>query len=269
MLLSKIILTVIQMNDSFKNHLLNALSKNVRGDGRKLDEFREIEIEYGISKTAEGSARVKFGDTEVVAGVKLLVSEPYPDTPDEGSIMVNAELLPLSNPEFEAGPPSIESIELARVIDRGIRESKAIDLKKLSIIPGEKCWTVSVDICTLNDDGNLLDASALAALAALKNALFPEYNDGEVNYKKKTDKKVPLEKLPISVTVFKLGNNLLVDPSPEEERWFDARLTVASLEDKSICALQKGGDKELSFDELSKMLDMALEKADVLRKHVS
>ncbi len=256
------------MNDSFKRHLLNALSKNVRSDGRKLDEFRNVEIEYGISKTAEGSARVKFGDTEVVAGVKLLLSEPYPDTPDEGSIMVNAELLPLSNPEFEAGPPSIESIELARVIDRGIRESKAIDLKKLAIVPGEKCWTVSVDICTLNDDGNLLDASALATLAALKDTVFPEYSNGEVNYKKKTDKRLVLEKLPITVTVFKLGGSLLVDPLPEEEQWLDARLTVASLEDNSICALQKGGNVELSFDELSKMLDIAIQKAAELRKHL-
>ena len=59
-------------------------------------------VEYGVSaKSAEGSAKVTMGDTVVVAGVKMEFGQTYPDTPDEGSIMVSAELLPLSSPEYE------------------------------------------------------------------------------------------------------------------------------------------------------------------------
>ena len=119
------------MKEELKEHINNSLKEDVRLDGRKKEEFRKIEIETGVIKTAEGSARVKCGNTEVIAGVKLDVGEPFPDIPDEGVLMVGAELLPLSNPEFESGPPSTESIEVARVIDRGIRESQAIDTKKL------------------------------------------------------------------------------------------------------------------------------------------
>ena len=98
------------MNDDMKAHIVSSLSKGIRVDNRKNDEYRKIEVETGAYKTAEGSARVKIGETEVLAGVKLSVEQPYPDRPDEGTIMVNSELLPMANPEFEAGPPGIWSI---------------------------------------------------------------------------------------------------------------------------------------------------------------
>ena len=194
------------MNDAVKKHIMRGLEKGVRADGRKLIEMRDISIETGASKNAEGSARVKIGDSEVIAGVKLAVESPFGDTSDQGNLMVNAELLPLSSSRFEVGPPSIEGILLARVIDRGIREAHAIDVKKLCIKQGDKVWSVSVDICTINDDGNLLDASALAAMAAIKDAVYPEYDmeTNSVNYSKKTTKKLPLAKEPVQVTVHKI-----------------------------------------------------------------
>ncbi len=248
-----------------RQNILKSLDKGFRIDGRKFDEYRDISVEYGISQNAEGSARVRIGKTEVVAGVKMLVDKPYPDKPDEGSLMIGAELLPLSNPEFELGPPGIWAIEIARVVDRGIRESNAIDTKKLCIEAGEKVWIVSVDICTINDEGNLLDASALATLAAIKNAVFPAFDGNAVDYKTKTDKKIPLVKEPIEVTVVKIGKHFIVDPTTEEENALDARLTVASTEDGKICALQKGGDETLSSEEIFRMIDIALDRAKLLR----
>jgi len=253
------------MNSEFKEHLLSSLAQNIRLDGRKLDEYRKIEVEFGISNTAEGSAKVTIGDTIVLAGVKMLVQQPYPDKPDEGTIMVNAELLPMSNPDFEPGPPKDEAIELARVVDRGIRESAAIDVKKLLIKKGEKCWVVSIDIVTVNAAGNLFDAAALAAIAAIKDTFFPVYENDEINYKKKTEQRLPLVKTPISVTVLKLGGSYLVDPLPDEEAACDARLTVAATEGGNLCALQKGGDQTLTMEDISRMVDLALEKATYLR----
>ena len=257
------------MNDN-KNHLLNSLSKNIRLDGRKSDEFRPVKVEYGISPSAEGSARVTIGDTVVIAGVKMSLETPYPDTPNKGNFMVNVELLPLSSPDFESGPPSIEAIELARVTDRGIRESNAIDTEKLCIKAGEKVWGVIVDICTINDDGNLFDASSLATLAAIKDAKFPKTVKVDdvmtVDYHEKTKDKVPLVKSPIGVTIWKMGNVLLADPTREEQKFFDARLTVASMQDGTLCAMQKGGDAALTSEEVSQMIDLALKKAKELRK---
>ncbi len=257
------------MKEENKNYIIKYLKEGRRFDGRKIDEFREVEIEYDISKSAEGSARVKIGGTEVLAGVKMAIESPYPDTPDQGNLMVGAELLPLSNPEFESGPPSIDSIELSRVVDRGIREAKAIDTKKLVIEKGEKVWSIMIDIVPINDEGNLFDAAGLAAIAALKTTKFPEYKDDKIDYKKKTNKNLPLNKVPIPITILKIGEYFIVDPSIEEQKNIDARLTVTTTSDGQLCALQKGGDMPLTSEDIEKMMDLAILKSGNLRKILS
>jgi len=257
---------VKKMSESQKAHIISLLDAGTRLDGRKLTEYRkDISIERGFTKTAEGSARVKIGETEVLVGVKLEVGRPYPDSPDQGSIMINTELLPLSSPKFETGPPGIQAIEMARVIDRGIRESHSIDFKKLCIEEGESCWIVIIDVCTLNDAGNLFDAASLGALAAVQDAVFPKVVDGKPVYKEKTDEHVPLDHTPVLVNVCKIGKHLVVDPLPEEEEVVDSRIAVVSMEDGNLCALQKGGDEPISSEYLDKMLDLGLEKAKELR----
>ena len=255
------------MIDRLRSHLVKLLNEGRRLDGRSdlLSYRAPLKVEYGISKTAEGSAKVTLGDTEVLCGVKLEVGTPYPDAADKGTIMVGAELVPMSNPNFEPGPPTIKAVELARVVDRGIRESKALDFKKLCIKEGEKAWTVIIDIVTLNDDGGLMDASALAALAALKDTKFPVFDGVNIDYKKKSDKGIELDKEPIAVTVYKVGTHLIVDPTNEEDEASDARLTITTTTDGTICALQKGGDSPLTEEDVNKMMDIALDKAKFLR----
>ena len=251
-----------------KETIVQLAKENKRLDGRKLDEYRSpIAIETNISWTAEGSARVQIGNTVVLSGVKLSIEKPYNDTPDEGGITVNAELLPLSSPDYEPGPPGIKAIELARVTDRGLREAKAIDFKKMCIIPGEKAWFLTIDIISMNDAGNLFDAATLAAVAALKSARFPKVNPetGAIDYHTKTEEKLPLLRGPLSVTVYKINGSLLVDPITEEEQSYDARLTVASDEKGTISAMQKGGAHPFTVEEISKIIDLALEKAKFLR----
>ncbi len=254
------------MEEDFKEQVKRALSEGIRFDGRKLLDFRKLEVETGIIETAEGSSRVKLGDTEILCGIKLEVGTPYPDTPSEGTISVNAELLPLSSPEFESGPPGEEATEVARVVDRGIREAKTLDFKKLCIEEGKKAWIVNIDLCTINNAGNLIDASGIAALAALKNARMPEFDGEKVDYKKKTNKKLPLTRLPLPCTVIKIGDKFLVDPSSEEETVTEARLTVAVTEKNTLCALQKGGDYPITEKDVSSMVDIAIETTGKLRE---
>lgn len=254
------------MNKSERDHINEALKKGIRLDGRKKDEFRPITIEVGMLFTAEGSAKVTCGDTEVIAGVKMDVMKPYADTQDQGVMMFGAELLPLSSPEFESGPPAIESIEVARVIDRGIREGHAMDTKKLCIRPGELVWNVMVDVVPLNYDGNLIDLGGLASLAAIYNARMPRLENDKVVSGSKTEEGIPMEHMPLPITIIKIGDNLLVDPTEVEYESADARLTVAVLEDGNLCAMQKGGDASLTVKDLNEMLDLAISKSKELRQ---
>ncbi|VVB83224.1 Exosome complex component Rrp42 [uncultured archaeon] len=246
------------------------MNQGKRFDGRKLDEFRELTIETGISKNAEGSARVRLGKTEVLVGIKMDVSEPYADSRDEGNLMVTAEFLPLSSPRLDLGPQPFDSLELARVIDRGIRESHYIDLKKLCIEEGKKVWTVMIDIYTINDDGNLMDAAGIGAVAALKNSRIPEYNSetGKTKFGEWTDKKISLEKeIPVSLTVHKVGNNLIVDPTKEEEDISETRVTICSS-NGIVHSMQKGNSKELTIEEFNKVLDLVEKTESELAKQL-
>ncbi len=254
------------MHDELKAHVHGLLAKGTRLDGRKFLDYRDVKVIKGYIPSAEGSAYVKIGDTELIVGVKMTVDKTYPDTPNEGGIVVGAELYPLSSPEFESGPPSIQAVELSRVVDRGIRESKCIDFESLCITPGEKAWFLVIDICTLNDCGNLFDAAALGALAALQDVKFPTYDGKKLDYKTKTGKKLEVVKNPLSVTVYKIGEHFIVDPDFEEEKVYDGRLTVAVEQNGTLCALQKGGDAPLSEEEVVAMIDIASQKTQELRK---
>ncbi|MBT7902875.1 exosome complex protein Rrp42 [Candidatus Woesearchaeota archaeon] len=254
------------MNGELRQEVRKLLQQDTRLDGRKHNETRPISIEFGVTRNAEGSAKVTIGETVVISGVKMEVMKPYPDTPNKGSMMVNCELYPMSSPEFQSGPPDIHSIELARITDRGIRESEAIDFKKWCIVEGEKSWMSIVDVCTINDSGNLYDAVALAAMAALLDAKYPGFDGEKIDYKTKTDEKLPIDKIPVTVTVFKYGDNILVDPAFQEEKVYDSRLTVSILEDDSICSFQKGGAGAVSTEELLSMIDLAIVTSKQYRK---
>jgi exosome complex component RRP42 len=249
--------------------VVDMLATGRRVDDRGLNDFREIKLEVGLIERACGSALINLGKTKVMVGVKVEEGEPFPDTPDEGVLTVNAELVPLASPSFEPGPPNENAIELARVVDRGIRESKAIDLKRLCIQPKKKVFVVFVDVYVLDHDGNLIDASSIASLAALASAKMNDYEveDGEVVYKSGL-RSLPIQNHPVSVTLAKIGRSLVVDPSLDEEQVTTARLTVISDNDGRICAMQKGGAGVLSIEEVKQGVAVALSKAPEIRLKV-
>jgi len=246
------------------------LEEGKRFDGRKPYEFREIIIEKNVSDKAEGSVRVRLGKTEVIVGIKMGVSEPYPDSPTKGNLMVTAEMLPLSSPRFELGPPKFEAIELGRVTDRGLRESGFIDLEKLCIIEGKKVWNVFVDVYSINDDGNLMDAATIGAIAALKLAKIPKYDKKEqkVIFDELTDESLPLtDKTPVAISVHKLGSSLLIDPTREEEDLSECRVTVSSNKGV-ISSLQKSESTALEIDEIKKIFEIAEEASEKVLKEI-
>ncbi|HVY01417.1 MAG TPA: exosome complex protein Rrp42 [Candidatus Nanoarchaeia archaeon] len=241
-----------------------------RFDGRKLLDSRKIDVSFDVSNKAEGSARVKIGKTEVVAGIKLQVGAPYPDSLDKGNLMVSGDLLPLASPRYEVGPPKFTAIELPRLVDRAVRESHMIDLKKLVIKEGEKVWTVIIDVYPINDDGNLLEAASIAAVAALKKTMIPAIDEnGKIDYHAPSKTPLPLAEgvEPISISIFKLGDHLILDPTREEEEACDVRVTfgVAKHSGKHyIHSAQKSGETVFTRKELESIMEILPKKFDEL-----
>ncbi|MCS7123192.1 MAG: exosome complex protein Rrp42 [Candidatus Aenigmarchaeota archaeon] len=249
-------------------YLLKLLRNGKREDGRGLNEFRKISFKTGIIKKAEGSAVVNFGNTSVIAGVKLDVGEPFSDSPNEGILIVNAEFSPIAAPFFEPGPPDENAIELARIVDRGIRGSNLIDFEKLCIKEGEKVWIVYIDIHTINNDGNLIDVSFLASILALKTTLMPKY-EGKIIREEKVDK-LPLRNyFPINISTYKAENILFIDPSLKESNLAEACLSICIRDDDKINSVQKIGSGSFSFEEIEKIFNLTKTKAREIRNLLS
>ncbi|WP_461863418.1 exosome complex protein Rrp42, partial [Thermococcus sp.] len=155
------------MASIMRDHILELLKEGKRIDGRGLEDYRELEIKTNVIEKAEGSAWVRLGNTQVLVGIKVDMGEPFPDLPEKGVMTTNIELVPLASPTFEPGPPDENAIELARVVDRGIRESQAIELEKLAIVPGKLVRVIFIDVHVLDHDGNIVDAAGIGAIAAL------------------------------------------------------------------------------------------------------
>ena len=266
-----------------KRDYLTKLAENgKRTDGRQFDEFRKIEIETGVVSKAEGSAKVKIGNTQVIAGIKMDIGEPYPDTPDQGAMSTAAELIPLASPDFESGPPREDAIELARVVDRGIRESELIEVENLCIETGEKVWIVFIDIHIIDYDGNLFDTASLASLAALMTTnvpierMKPTLERLQTKYpsikqyldEHPKDFKIPLREPPVSCTSVKYNGVVVMDPSLDEEEIAEARLTVATDKNGAIRAMQKGLNGSFTTDEIKKVIKASIDNGKKIQEQL-
>jgi exosome complex component RRP42 len=249
-----------------KQQMWDSISKGKRLDGRNLDEIRPIEIEFDIIKKANGSAKVKLGNTEVVAGVKVETGEPFEGLENKGALILSAEVLPTASPYSEPGPPDEETIELARVVDRGVRESQMVDLDKLVLIPGKTVYTIFVDCSIINTDGNLFDATSYAVISALISSKLPvfEIQDGKVvDIGNRQDP--PITTIPISITAVKIGDTVILDPTSEEEACMDARITITTNSDGHFTALQKGSTGAFTIEQIKKAAETARIKGEDIR----
>ncbi|MFQ6128760.1 MAG: exosome complex protein Rrp42 [Thermoplasmata archaeon] len=250
------------VSELLRNHIYRLAASGKRIDGREPEEIREIEVQKGYAKNADGSARIKLGNTDVLVGVKMDLGEPYPDVPKKGALTTSTELVPMASPTFEPGPPREDAIELSRVVDRGIRETETVDLGKLCIIEGEKVWVIFLDIHVLDYDGNLFDACSYGALAALTDTVVPASKmNGE-------DYPLEVQHYPISITATKIRDAIVFDASLDEDRVADARLTVTTDENGDLRAMQKGLKGSFTLEEVDSVIGTATRLAGEIRPKV-
>ena len=250
------------INEIKRDTLSALLAQGKRGDSRGMHEYRRISIQPAPLQNADGSAIATIGKSQVMAGIKFDIAKPFADRPTEGVLSTSADLLPLASHLFETGPPSDESIELARVVDRGIRSANIIDLSSF-FIEEEKVMALYIDIFILDHDGNLIDASALAAMQALLSCRMPKVEGGKI-VRGEFAGKLPVKEKVVTCTFGKLSDRIFLDPALDEEKGMDARLTFATTS-QHICAGQKGGWGAFSERDLLELAGMSLEKGNELR----
>lgn len=252
-----------------KQQMWDAISKGKRLDGRNLDDIRPLEIELDIIKKANGSAKVKLGNSEVIAGVKIETGEPFEGLENKGALIVSAEVLPTASPYIEPGPPDEETVELARVVDRGIRESEMMDLDKLVLVPGKIVYTIFVDCSIINADGNLFDATSYAVVSALASSKIPvfEMQDGKVVHTGNSQDP-PVTTIPVSITAIRIGEAVILDPTSEEEACMNARITIATNSNGDYTAIQKGSTGAFTVEQIKKAAETARIKGEEVRAKI-
>ncbi|XP_057438965.1 exosome complex component RRP45A-like isoform X2 [Lotus japonicus] len=237
-----------RMTVNEKKFIETALLSELRVDGRGPLEYRRLTIKFGKD---DGSAMVQLGETRVMSFVTAQLVQPYRDRPNEGSLSIFTEFSPMADPSFEPGRPGESAVELGRVIDRGLRESRAVDTESLCVLSGQLVWAVRIDIHILDNAGNLVDAANVAALASLSTFRRPECSlggeDGQkvVVHPPEVRDPLPLiiHHLPIAVTFGFFSDEYLVimDPTYQEESVMTGRMTATVNANGDVCAIQKAG----------------------------
>ncbi|PIA25313.1 hypothetical protein AQUCO_11800009v1 [Aquilegia coerulea] len=263
-----------RMTVNEKKFIETALLADLRVDGRRPFDYRRLTIKFGKE---DGSAEVQLGQTHVMGFVSSQLVQPFRDRPNEGTLSIYTEFSPMADPSFEAGRPGESAIELGRVIDRGLRESKAVDTESLCVLSGKLVWAIRVDLHILDNGGNLVDAANVAALAALLTFRRPECTlggeDGQevIIHPPEVNDPLPLiiHHLPIAVTFAFLGdgNIVVLDPSHNEEAVMGGRMTATLNTNGDICAVQKaGGDGVLQSVIMQCLRIASVKAADVTTK---
>ena len=142
---------------------------SVRADGRRPGDLRAVTMTLGVLKWAEGSCRIRAGDTEVLCAATIADRVP-PHLRGKGTGWVTAEyaMLPRataerSDRESVKGRIGGRTHEIQRLIGRSLRG--VVDLAKL----GER--TITVDCDVLQADGGTRCASITGGYVALAAAL--------------------------------------------------------------------------------------------------
>ncbi|GLV35169.1 Rrp45 [Carabus blaptoides fortunei] len=236
----------ILISNSEKRYVQKCLNNCTRVDGRAFSEFRELNIDFGRDW---GCCHVSLGDTRVLAQVSCEIQQPKSSRPHEGVLNINIELSPMGAPNFEAGRQSELSVHLNRILEKCIKDSRAVDLESLCIKLNEKVWVFRLDLNVLNHEGNLLDCASVAALCALAHFKRPDVtSDGENIIIHTADQRDPIpttvHHFPVCVSyaTFNEGALSIADPTLLEEAVSEGELVFGVNAFKEICSVHLGGN---------------------------
>ncbi|XP_028155891.1 exosome complex component RRP42 [Ostrinia furnacalis] len=214
------------LSETEKVFILHGVQDDYRSDGRSNIDYRPMELETDVVSHASGSARLRLANTDILVGVKTEIDVPKPEKPDSGKLEFFVDCSANATPEFEGRGGEQLASSISNLMQRAYHSSQAFNLKQLCIFEGKQCWKLYIDILILECGGNLCDAVSLAVKAALFNTRIPFVkaalmDGGNVDLQLSDDpydsKLLNVGSAPLLVTLCKIGDRCVVDPSAEEE----------------------------------------------------
>ncbi len=215
-----------------------------RSGGRASNALRPVTIEVGVSKFAEGSARISFGDTVVLCLATVEDKLPrWMQDRDQGWVTAEYAMLPRATPERSqresiAGRPGGRTFEIQRLVGRALRA--AVDLKKL----GPR--SVQIDCEVIQADGGTRTAAITGGYVALAHAL-----------RKITP--TPLRRQVAAVSAGFVKGELLLDLEYAEDSIADADVNVVATSEGELVEVQGTAEaRPFSRADFDRILELAM-----------
>ena len=222
---------------------------SLRSDGRHTGEVRPIQLTFGRSRDAT-ECTVQWGMTRVSCSI-VAELQPPENRPNSGKL------------EFV-----VENVLLERTLSKLV--NSAMDVESLCVVSGEWVWNLIISITTLDNAGNLIDATVLACLAALNHFRKPVVEVVDASHPRilSSDEREPtplaLHHVPLCITFGLILDNgvatMLLDPSEREELIMNGSLTFAFNKHSELCLLEFPGGCELSTSQLLQCSQLAQQK---------
>jgi len=252
------------LSHSERLYIKKGVELNVRNDGRSRMDYRFFTVKTDVIPHASGSCRLKLGRTDVLVSIKAELMQPDAETPNFGKLKCSVDCTRSSVLEGDEALKNL-NITLTSGLSKLLSESKTLDLASLCIIKGKQVWFLYLDAMVLDIGGNLLDALSIASYAALSTTKLPyvkvvtgeEEEETEIEVSDDPYESKPLvgvEKLPITVSLAKIGSGFVVDGTAEEEQCMSACVSVSVNKSGQICGIHKTGAGGISSTALQEML---------------
>ncbi|KAL4234142.1 Exosome complex component RRP42 [Mactra antiquata] len=264
----------VQLSDAEKTYIIHGAQDNLREDGRGCEDYRHLEIETSVVSTTSGSAKIRLANTEILVGVKVELGETSPENPDKGRIEFFVDCSANATPEFEGRGGEDLANEISNMLARAYDCPSCLDMRKLCVVEGKKCWIVYVDVLLLECGGSLFDASSIAVKAALYNTSIPRltvtHDEGHTELELSDDpydvQRLDVYNSPCIVTLSKIGHSHVVDASQKEEACCLARLMLAVTDKGCVTAMKKEGSGSFDVSSIEDMLETGKKVGQSLNK---
>jgi len=254
------------LSNNERDFIFASAQDGIRIDGRGLLVERDIQI-FPVPG-GNGVVEVCIGETRCLAATHAEVVAPLPERPSEGFFSFLVDYSPMASPSYELqSNVQKRQADVSRVVERAVRQGRALDVEGLCILAGRKVWSVRVDVRVLDDAGNVCDCASIATLASLlsfrRNDVTVTGDDVIVHSVEDRDP-VPLivHHVPLS-TSFSLLNatTCVLDPLLSEEQVALGTLIITANKFGEICGVHKAGGVPIDQRLLLRCTEIALERA--------
>ncbi len=197
--------------------LLYSGGKLVRAEHREASAIRPVEITPDFISSAEGSALIRLGETQVICTASVEAGVPaFLKGTGKGWVSSEYAMIPRATEtrtprEVTRGRPSGRTMEIQRLIGRSLRA--IINLDKL----GER--TVWIDCDVIRADGGTRTASITGAMVAMALAL-------KKLKEQKAIAEIPLNDYVAAISVGIIGNETLLDLDYSEDSGAEVDMNV-------------------------------------------